>query len=107
MTPGEIARRLTELRDDMREGFSGVNARIDGLTDQVRVTNGRVGALETETGRHDENLKGLNREIYRHGRQPVGVVTKRDVLLVLGTVGVLAAIVKWFPALMLAGQGAP
>lgn len=73
---------------------------------QAKLTNGRVTALEVAAADHSARISSLNGEVFRGGRRPVGMVTKRDVSLVLGTVGVLWAIVKAFPVLLVAGQAA-
>jgi hypothetical protein len=98
-----IERQIADVKEDIGEVKDiAKETLIEG-----KKTNGRVSLLEVQTARHGENLKNLNNEVFRAGRKPVGVVTMRDVYIVLGTIGALAAVVKWFPALMSVGQVAP
>jgi hypothetical protein len=45
----------TDMREDQRAGFNGMNARLDKL-------NGRMGEAEETAARHDERLKALEAE---------------------------------------------
>jgi hypothetical protein len=106
---------------EFSQGVSGLERQIADVKEHVREvkdiaketliegkkTNGRVSLLEVQTARHGENLKNLNDEVFRAGRKPVGVVTMRDVYLVLGTIGSVAAAAKWLPAMLSAGMVAP
>ena len=96
LTVGEFTRTM--------DAFS---ERIDMLTEQVKTTNGRMGTVERTAASEGQKVRNLEREIFRGARKSVGLVTMRDVYLVLGTVVTLGAIVKWFPAFFAAAQVAP
>lgn len=108
------AREFTQALQDIQRQIADVKgdvAEVKQIAKETLVegkkTNGRVSQLEVQTGRHGENLKNLNHEVFRAGLKPVGVVTMRDVYVVLGTLAAVGAAAKWLPALLSAGQVAP
>jgi hypothetical protein len=96
-------RQMADLKEDVGE----VKDIAKETLVEGKKTNGRVNLLEVRAERHGENLKNLNNEVFRSGRKPVGVVTMRDVYIVLGTLTAVAAAAKWLPAMLTAGQVAP
>jgi hypothetical protein len=100
---------MLDLNGDLRSDLlwwdrSGA---VKATLGQATLTNGRVTVLEREHAAHTVKLANLEREVFRGHRRPVGVVTMRDVYLVLGTLGTAGAAVKWLPALLAIGKGAP
>lgn len=107
MSNGEIGRVLAELRTQLREGFEGLNDRVDDLTAQVRTTNGRVGTLETAGAVQGQKVANLEREIFRRrsdwqdgdksrvrtADEGSRALTRRDLQIVLATLGTAAAVV--------------
>jgi len=104
MSNGELARQMAALREAVSLGFDGLNTRLEGLTDQVRVQNGRVTKLERSTDVGLQRILNLEREIFSSMKRPL---TRGDAaIFVAGGAAILAAI-RWLPALVGIGQGAP
>lgn len=104
MSNGELGRLLADLRLQVREGFDGLNGRVDVLTRQVRATNGRVGSLETAKAVQAQQMTNIEHEMFSPLKRPV---TRGDVYIFGLAVGVVAAAVKWLPALFAAARVAP
>jgi hypothetical protein len=109
-----ISRMDITLREYFQVQFDAMRSELGELAGtgkailvETRKTNGRVIELERQHAQHDVKLRNLEREVFRGARKSVGVVTMRDVYLVLGTLGVTGAAVKWVPALLAIGRMAP
>ena len=50
---GLVVQALADLRDDMRNGFSELNEKVDRVEAHTTATNGRVGRLELWQARSD------------------------------------------------------
>lgn len=82
------------LKELILQRFDGLDARIDGLTDQVKETNGRVRAHESTLSNYSPRLLAAERDIKRlhpAGRAEPDTgenrrLTKWDALLVLGAI---------------------
>ncbi len=103
LTSGEFARAMDALGD-----------RIDALTDQVRITNGRVGSLERTAASEGQKVRNIEREVFRHGSKPKEAtptentpITRRDLAVFGGAVFVLVELTRWLPAMFAAGKVAP
>lgn len=111
MSNGELARRLNEMSQSLREGFAGVNTRIEGLTAQVREQNGRVVKLERATDVGSQRMLNIEREVFRDGRvvpdDDAISLTRRDLKVAVAVIVAAFAVIRWLPALLTAGQGAP
>jgi len=84
-----------------------VENRLGQIESHLRILNGRVGTGETAIGRQDERLKSVEREL--QSRPKIGdaerrqvirpaesrAVTKRDVMLVSGTLTTIGAVLWW------------
>jgi hypothetical protein len=55
-TPWEHQRTLAAIREDMREGFKGLNLRLDRVV-SIELFNAH---LESERGRHEEHEKDIS-----------------------------------------------
>jgi hypothetical protein len=96
VTKDDLAEHGDRILDEVRRGFAGVYARQD-------ITNGRVQKLEVETGRQDERVRAISRELFgrraedrRASRDDWNrAVTKRDVAIVVGTTTAVVACMKF------------
>lgn len=119
MSNGEIARRLGELAGQMRDGFSGVNGRLDKVNGQLDTHRGQIAGHAVTLATHQTKLSTLNHEVFHRGRRTDDEgdddtvrrgsepITRRDLALVGGAVFALVEIVRWLPALFEAGKVAP
>lgn len=120
MSNGELGRRLEDLSTQLREGFSGVNVRLDRVNGQIDTHRGQIAAQAVTLAEHRTKLSTLNHEVF-HRRRPGGgdegedetprrgsePITRRDLALVGGAVFALIELVRWLPALFAASQVAP
>lgn len=90
----EALKELIEMR------FDNVDRRLDGLTDQVAQTNGRVRNHEAQIPAINERLLAAERDI-KHAREPKADddgenrrLTKWDALLVLGSIAATVTVIK-------------
>lgn len=104
LTNGELGRQISALSEVVAQGFDGVNTRIEGLTTQVRLTNGRVGVLETDRAVANQRVANVERELFSSWKRPL---TRGDAAMFVAGGGALLAAIRWLPALFQAGQGAP
>lgn len=86
--------------------------RIDALTDQVRLTNGRVTGLEKLAASEGQKVRNIEREVFRHPPKRESStegtpITRRDLAVFGGAVFVLVEVVRWLPAMFAAGKVAP
>jgi len=100
-----IDQRFDSLDEVSRERFDALGKRIDGLTAQVTITNGRVTAHDITLAVNLPKLAALE-EAARNPTQRVTTttstttsgenrgITQRDVWLVLGTSGVFWTVLK-------------
>jgi hypothetical protein len=94
--------RITGLEKRVDERFDDVAERVDGLTVQVRETNGRVREHERVLPGHGARILAAERDVKRlaDARQVKSdagenrKLTKWDALLVMGAVGVTVATLK-------------
>ena len=106
---------LSDLRNDVREGFSGIHARLD-------ITNGRIGKAEVDIAQHDVRIKNVEREVFHRRRDDRDdrsdddqdrrrdyddrAITQRDVRVVFITLGSAGSVILFFwkilPALLAA-----
>lgn len=100
-------REFAARNDSLAEQLDEIKGTLKEILAEAKKTNGRVSAIEVKASGQEVSISSLNREVFRSGRRPVGVVTKRDVMLVLGTLAVMGAVLKWLPALVMMGQVAP
>lgn len=96
----EVTSAFRDLRDtlldEMRTGFSGVYARQDK-------TNGRLLDAEKLVERHDERIRSLFKRLRLRRVTDEGEerrITQRDVLIVVATVTITVAILKFLPTLV-------
>jgi predicted RNase H-like nuclease (RuvC/YqgF family) len=94
LTTGEFVRTMNAFGE-----------RIDALTAQVTITNGRVGALEREAAVEAEKVETLRREMgHLRTRQKVNhegesaPITRRDLAVAAAAVTVLWAVIQWLTA---------
>lgn len=59
VSEGEFARALDAVRDEMRHGFGGINARLDMLNGQTRRHGESIAVLRTEDDAQDVALEGI------------------------------------------------
>lgn len=100
-----IDQRFDSLDEVSRERFDALGKRIDGLTAQMTITNGRVTAHDITLGVTLPKITALE-EAARNPSQRVTTttstvtsgenrgITQRDVWLVLGTSGALWTVLK-------------
>lgn len=80
--------------------------RIDALTEQVRIANGRVGALERMAERESQKVLNLEREVFQkrarphpHGDKPTDPDTKPltrwDLTVAVAVVGAVLAVLMF------------
>ena len=84
--------------------------RIDQLTDQVRGANGRVGGLETMAAGEAQKVRNIERQMFRDQASEAPettALTRRDLAVFGGAIFVLVEVVRWLPALLTVGKGAP
>lgn len=103
MSNGELSRQMATLREAVSLGFAGVNERIEGMTEQMRIQNGRVTKLERSTDVGLQRILNLEREIFSSLKRPL---TRGDAAMFAAGAGLLAAAIKWGPAI-LSTRGVP
>jgi len=110
LTTGEFVRTMNAFGE-----------RIDKLTEQVTITNGRVMVLERGSAVEAEKVETLRRDMghLRKHRAPVTPgaatatagestpITRRDLSVAVFAIAALFAAIRWLPALFQAAQGAP
>lgn len=57
-TPGELSRRINDVRDEVRTGMTGINERLDRMP-----TNDLLGAYLAKTDGQVEGLRGIVGEL--------------------------------------------
>lgn len=118
MTNGELARAVARIEGMVRDGFESSHQRIDGLTDQVRIQNGRLTTLERITDVGGQKIVNLEREVFHRRRATAGAaesqnngdsmpITRRDLQVAVFAIAALFAAIRWLPAIFTAAQGAP
>lgn len=119
MSTGELGRRLEDLSTQLREGFAGVNGRLDRVNGQLDTHRGQIAAQAVTLAEHRTKLSTVNHELFRRrrsngdegedeaARRGSEPITRRDLALVGGAVFALIELVRWLPALFAAGQVAP
>ena len=58
---------LKEFRQEMRDGFAGVNGRLDKLEGRVERVEGRLGRLEGQVSANEATLNRVDAEVHRQG----------------------------------------
>ena len=58
---------LKEIRQEMRDGFAGVNGRLDKLEGRVERVEGRLGRLEGQVSTNEATLNRVDAEVHRQG----------------------------------------
>ena len=100
---GFIDQRFTAHEKRVDERFDDVAERVDGLTTQVKETNGRLRKAESTLADHGPRLDTARRDLddlRRDAREDAPQqgdsrgITQRDVTLVLSTLGIAWAAVK-------------
>lgn len=104
MSNGELGRQISALSKVVADGFDGVNATVRGLTDQVRIQNGRLYAVEMDRELAKQRVENIERELFSAWKRPL---TRGDAAVFVTGGGAILAAIKWLPALFRAGQGAP
>lgn len=120
MSNGELARAVARVEAMVRDGFESSHQRIDGLTDQVRIQNGRTTKLERTTDVAEQKIVNLEREVFSRPRAGASSetttttnngdstpITRRDLQVAVFAIAALFAAIRWLPALFTAAQGAP
>ena len=117
MSNGELGRQIEGLSKLVAHGFESLNVRVDGLTEQVRQTNGRVGGLEVRAATGEQKTVNLEREVFSRRRVVASPevsnngdstpITRRDLQVAVFAIAALFAAIRWLPALFTAAQGAP
>jgi hypothetical protein len=97
-----LSRQIADVQTTSRETL-----------DEARKTNGRVNGLERVTAAHGVKLENLERSVFVGGGADDRMamenkpITRRDLGVAVGAVGLLLAAMRWLPALVSAGRGAP
>jgi len=106
MVDGVTKEDLRDMRDDLK---SDIRDGFDAITERLDILNGRVGKGEVTLGEHGVKIGALEREIFQpNGKPKVGdaerrqvirpdskAVTKRDVLIVSGTLTTIGGVLWW------------
>lgn len=108
MTVAHCDRLHGDLQQTLAQQFAAVHSRIEDLSEQVRVTNGRLRTVETDAA----SAKARDDERWRHheGRGETASITRRDVQIVmvtLATVGSVLAMLRWIWPLLQRAFGGP
>lgn len=99
LTTGEFVRTMNAFGE-----------RIDALTAQVRITNGRVVVLERVSAVEGERVETLRREMGQLRTRPspdLGEshpITRRDLAVAAGAIIAAFAVIRWLPALLAIGR---
>lgn len=104
MSNGELGRQIAALREVVSDGFDGMNTRVDGLTDQVRIQNGRTTTLERVTDVVNQRLVNLEREMFSSLKRPL---TRGDAAVFVAGGAALFTAIRWLPELLSIRLGAP
>lgn len=122
MSNGEIARQLADLKSQVAVGFQGTHGRLDKVNGQLDTHRERIGQHATTLAETRVKLSTLNNHVFRRQRNSDSdddkdevatkakeskPITRSDLALVGGAVFVLVEFVRWLPALLSAGKGAP
>ena len=91
-----------DLKELIEQRFDNLDLRIDGLTEQVKETNGRVRSHESTLSNHAPRLSAAERDIKRmhtpeKAESNAGEnrrLTKWDALLVLGAITSTIAVLR-------------
>lgn len=118
VTVGEFTRAF----DALSRQLAALQATSQEVLGEARKTNGRVNGLERLTAEHGVKLKNLEREVFDGADNTAAPpkpappalvdleekpITRRDLAVALGAVGLLMAAIKWLPALVAAGKVSP
>lgn len=113
VTIGEFTRAIEALSKQLAD-LQSVSRETLGET---KKTSGRVNGLERLTAEHGVKLKNLEREVFgaddaAPAPSPSAPlvstedkpITRRDLAVAVGAIGLVLAAIKWLPALVAAGK---
>lgn len=105
VTKEDLIESRTLILDVVTRGFAGIHARQDVTNGRVATVESELGKLEVDLGRQDERIKNIGHEVFNRradDRRRKAVVpdeakpvTRRDVVIVMGTVAIVVSVVKF------------
>lgn len=78
VTRDDLRDFVADLKSDFRDGLGHIADRLDGLTTQVKETNGRVRTLESGAAVANQRITSLEKETFRRWGDPPQVAARAE-----------------------------
>ena len=120
MTNGELGRQLNELKVQIAQGFAGTNTRLDRVNGRLDTHGNSIQSHAVKLAEHGVKLSNIQHEVFARGERDDEArdvlaaqsdeskpITRRDLAIAAGAIVAAGAAIRWLPALLSLGQGAP